>query len=202
MVRIVERTCVRIASKLAPEPADLVHRMRVHGAIEVTAPERGDRYSSRCSGRRRSICTTTTMKSIATRITASSRRIDCHPTGGPLKGVATASVSPAPIDIDATANWCELSDTTPGAGFAIAGASAGVSDARLPATASARPPSTQEDAHRVGRRPDVVRDGIDECGVNGRATNTVAVVPGMVEAATSHACPLGATAVVASPTPR
>src|ERR1035438_5739349 len=137
------------------------------------------------------------MKSIATRITATSSRIDCHAIGGPVNGVATANVSPEPIGVDATANWCAWSGTTSGTGLAIATASAGVSDVTLPVAASVRLPSTRRMPTWSTAVAMLCAMAVINPAVRGRATKAVALVPGIVDSATSHAWPPGPTAVVA-----
>jgi len=103
VARIVERTWIRIASKLAPSlPTSSTEPART-GRSKSPLPSAATALSSLRSGARRSICTTTTMKSMATRITANSSTTGCHATGVPVTGEISASVYPAPMEADATA---------------------------------------------------------------------------------------------------
>ena len=78
------------------EPADLVVRDARHRDVVLVAGQGGDRRSRRRSGRCRSVCTTTTMKNMATTISPRRMTIGCHRVVTSETGVLTRMAKPAP----------------------------------------------------------------------------------------------------------
>ena len=182
-----------MASKVVPRRLSSSSLPVVTGASNSPRPNAATARSSRRSGRCKSVCTTTTMKSIETRMSPIKIRIGCSDVVIAFTGVVTMTAKPLPIWYVATASGPESKVTIAGVAEASAWSSAEVGtsppETTRPATvppAAKWPPRTTASSAGSALVARLWAMAAMNAASIGRATNTVTSLLGTLALDSSH----------------